>query len=146
MFEQNAIYHFIQGTYSWSASNSLFGVQYKRIRSETEAGMMTFFTGYSGAINYTKMNAHDFLNCNLEFHFRSYPLTASVVRLGAGIDFSTNFKTSNYLSFFPTIALDIGPIEISYSYLLNTYDKVVFSDHRLKVSFGPFIKSKSDNR
>ncbi|UKN02724.1 hypothetical protein K6119_04245 [Paracrocinitomix mangrovi] len=145
MYELNSVYHYIQGTCSWSPSNMLYGLQYKRIRASTEAGIFSFFTGYTGALNYTKLNNNNFLNSSLEFHFRSYPLTA-LIRFGAGLDFSTDFNKSNYLSFYPSIAFDIGLVEVSYSYLINTHSKTTFSDHRIKLSFGPWVKSKKDNR
>ncbi len=137
-------YHYIQGRFSWMPSNLLYGIQYKRIRSDNEAGVFTFETGQTFSLNYTKLNGQDMLNTNLEAHFRSFPLTAGIIRIGAGIDYTTDFQQRNFLSVYPSAGLDIGGIEIIYAYLINGKKAAEISDHRISLAFGLWVKSKKN--
>ncbi len=134
--------HYIQGRFSWMPSNLLFGIQYKRLKSDNEEGIFTFETGQTFSLNYTKLKNHELINSNLEAHFRSYPLTAGVIRIGAGIDYTTNFQRINYFSIYPSVGLDIGGIEIIYTYLINGYKSSEISDHRINFAIGLWVKSK----
>lgn len=138
----SSTYHFIQGRFSFTPSNLFYGIQYKRIKSDNEAGIFTFETGQSFSLNYTKLNDQDLFNTNLEMHFRSYPITAGIIRLGAGVDYTTNFHQTNFLSLYPSIGLDVGGIEITYSYLINGYKSSEISDHRISLALGLWVKSK----
>jgi hypothetical protein len=140
--DMSSNYHYVQLRFSWMPSNLLYGFQYKRIKSDNEAGVFTFFTGQTFSLNYTKLNDKELLNSNLETHFRSYPLTYGVIRIGAGIDYTTNFNQTNLFSVYPSIGLDIGGIEINYSYLINGNKSSEFSDHRVSLAFGLWVKSK----
>jgi hypothetical protein len=132
-------YHYLQATYFISNSYNQYGLQYKRQKVVTAGGVMTFSTGSSLGFNYSRQNNLDLLNSNIEVHLSSYPYTA-LIRLGAGVDYSTDFKSTSYLSFFPSLGFDIGIVEISYDYLINRYSSSEFSDHRIKVALGPWIK------
>jgi len=140
--DMSSTYHFIQGRFSFMPSNLLYGIQYKRIKSDNEAGVFTFNTGVSFSLSYTKLNDQDLLNTNLERHFRSYPITAGIIRIGAGVDYTTNFHQTNFLSLYPSLGLDVGGIEITYSYLLNGYKSSEISDHRISLALGLWVKSK----
>jgi hypothetical protein len=140
--DMSSIYHYTQLKFSWLPTNLVYGIQYKRLKSDNEAGVFTFITGQSFALNYTKLNDIDFYNTHLETHFRSYPLTYGIIRIGAGIDYTTNFNQTNIFSVFPSIGLDIGGIEINYSYLINGNKSTEFSDHRLSLAIGLWVKSK----
>lgn len=142
--DMSSTYHYMQGRFSWMPSNLLYGIQYKRIRSDNEAGVFTFETGQTFSLNYTKLHGQDFLNSNLEAHFRSYPLTFGIIRIGAGIDYTTNFNQTNFLSAYPSAGLDIGGIEIIYSYLINGYKSAEIADHRISLAFGLWVKSKKN--
>ncbi len=133
---------FIQGRVSWSPSNPLFGIQLKREKHDNEAGIFTFVTGQSFSVNYTKLNNQELLNLNLGTHFQSYPMTAGIIRIGAGIDYTTNFLSTNYFSVYPSLGLDIGGIEIIYSYLINRYKSTEFSDHRITLALGLWVAKK----
>lgn len=140
--DMSSNYHYVQARFSWMPSILLYGFQYKRLKSDNEAGVFTFFSGQTYSLNYTKLNNQDLLNSNFELHFRSYPLTCGIIRLGAGIDYSTNFNQINFFSVYPSIGLDIGGIEIIYSYLINGYKSSEISDHRIGLAFGIWVKSK----
>ncbi len=138
----SSTYHYIQGRFSWMPSNLVYGIQYKRIKSDNEAGIYTFDTGQTFSLNYTKLKDQELINSNLETHFRSYPITAGIIRIGAGIDYTTNFQKTNFFSVYPSAGLDIGGIEIIYSYLINGYKSSEISDHRISLAFGLWVKSK----
>ncbi len=144
--EMSSTYHYLQGRFSWMSSNLMYGIQYKREKSDNEAGIFTFNTGQTFSLNYTKFNDQQFINSNLEAHFRSYPLTLGIIRLGAGIDYTTNFNQTNFISAYPSIGFDIGGIEIIYSYLINRYRSSEISDHRISLALGLWVKSNKNAR
>jgi hypothetical protein len=135
-------FHYVQGRFSWSPSNLSVGAQYKRTKSDNEAGVFTFETGQTFSLNYTRLNHRDLINTNVEVHFRSYPMTAGIIRIGAGIDYSTDFHQTNLVSVYPSLGLDIGGIELIYSYLINGYKSSEMSDHRITLCLGLWVKSK----
>jgi hypothetical protein len=135
-------YHYVQGRVSWMPTHTMYGIQYKRLKSDNEAGIYTFFTGQSFSLNYSKLNNQDLVNSNLEAHFRSFPLTAGLIRIGAGIDYTTNFDQIQFLSVYPSIGLDMGGVEIIYSYLINKYGSAEISDHRITLAVGLWVKTK----
>lgn len=137
-------YHYIQGRFSWMPSNLSYGIQYKRIKSDNEAGIFTFDSGQTFSLNYTKLNDQELINSNLEAHFRSFPMTLGIIRPGLGIDYTTNFQKTNFFSVYPSIGVDIGGIEVIYSYLINRYKSSEISDHRISVAFGLWVKSKKN--
>jgi len=136
--------YFIKGKVAWSPSNPLYGIQFKREKSDNEAGVFTFMTGQTFAVNYTRLNDRNLINASLETHFRSYPLTAGMIRIGAGVDYTTNFQETNYFSIYPSLGLDIGGVEIIYSYLINGYKSAEFSDHRITLAVGLWVKRKKN--
>lgn len=140
--DMSSTYHYIQGRFSWTPSNLLYGIQYKRIKSDNEAGIFTFDTGQTFSLNYAKLNGQDLINSNLEAHFRSYPFTAGIIRIGAGIDYTTNFSQTNFFSVYPSLGLDIGGVEITYCYLINGSKSSEMSDHRITLAAGLWVKSK----
>lgn len=144
--DMSSTFHYVQGRISWMPSNLLCGMQYKRIKSDNEAGIFTFFTGQTFSLNYTKIDNHQLINSNLETHFRSYPITRGIIRIGAGIDYTTNFHQMNFFSIYPSIGLDIGGVEIIYAYLLNGYKSSVIADHRITLAFGLWVKSRKNDR
>lgn len=144
--DMSSTFHYVQGRISWMPSNMLYGVQYKRIKSDNEAGIFTFFTGQTFSLNYTILDNQQLINSNLETHFRSYPITRGIIRIGAGLDYTTNFHKSNYFSIYPSIGLDIGGVEIVYAYLINGYKSSVISDHRITLAVGLWVKSRKNDR
>ena len=140
--DMSSTFHYIQGRFSWTPSNLIYGIQYKRQKSDNEAGVFTFYTGQTFSLNYTKLNDQELLNSNLETHVKSYPFTAGIIRIGVGVDYTTNFRQTNFFSVYPSIGLDIDGIEIIYTYLINGYKSYEISDHRICLAIGLWVSSK----
>lgn len=134
--------HYLMARGSWSPSNWSVGAQYKRIKSDNEAGVFMLMTGQTFSVNYTKLTNRDLLNTNLEAHFRSYPITAGIIRIGAGIDYTTDFRKTNFFSVYPSLGVDIGGAELTYCYLINGYKSSVIADHRITLALGLWVKSR----
>jgi len=134
-------YYYIQASYSRLGSHNQFGVQYKRIKTDAEVGFFVM-SGYSSSLNILNVGTERYYSSITETHLLISTYTF-LFRVGVGANIMSNLRGQNYFSPFPSISIDVGGAEISYSYLFNSKLPGEMNGSVLKISLGVWFKHRA---